>query len=99
MKNLLEFKKEASKVSFLLAHLMQVWQSNNHDVLALLLQNLVHDVSECINYDYVTDHNKCLAIIKTLKEMKVYNKSCPVTQFICEEIDMLYTGYVVMADN
>lgn len=98
MKNLLEFKRNALKVSSLLSHLMQVWQSNNHDLLALLLQNLTFDSSEAVNYDYVSDSKKCLAIIKALRELKAYNTSCPVTQYICDEIDMLYTGYVTMAD-
>jgi len=92
------FKEQVGKTRTFLSSLMAVWESPSHDLLALLLQNLSFDGSECINYNFNKDFKKCEDIVKALKELKGRSESCPVTQYICEEVDLLYTGYVVMGN-
>jgi len=95
-KQLSAFKKQVEKTRTFLSFLTVVWP--NHDLLSLLLQNLSFDVTQSTTYSYERDLKRCEAIIKALKELKERTTNCPVTQYICEEIDLLYTGYVIMAD-
>ncbi|APZ82906.1 hypothetical protein [Flavobacterium phage FL-1] len=91
-----KFKKQVREFKTIIESLCLVWDNPKYITISVLLQNLGFESCE---KSLEEEKAKCEKIIKSLRLMADFDKNCHVSNYVFQEIDSLYMGFVICSDN
>lgn len=71
---------------------LQHWESNKFTMIKTLLQNLSFYSPNSVGYEHEKEVVKCEQIIAAIRNIAHYETNCHTTNYIAEEIEMIWDG-------